>query len=144
MLQFHSQIKYNISVIFLSYNLNDNADIVKVLKDMNRKANSILCLFNFADPFCKCFLIQSYCLALYGCQLWSLSSKNISLLEVALNKILRKVWKLPSHSHTSIVHCVSRIPSISDIVFQRFFSFFNRNVVSSYSIISQILTQSSL
>ena len=98
----------------------------------------------FADPFCKCLLIHAYCLVLYGCQLWSLSSKNISLIEVALNKILRKVWKLPSHSHTSIVHFVSLIPPISDIVFQRFFSFFNCNVVSSSSIISQILTQSSL
>ena len=62
----------------LSYNLNDNADNMRVLKDMNRKANSILCLFHFADPFCKCFLIHAYCLALYNCQLWSISSKNIT------------------------------------------------------------------
>ena len=31
----------------LSYNLNDNVDIIRVIKDINRKANSILCTFSF-------------------------------------------------------------------------------------------------
>ena len=90
----------------LSHNLSDTADILRVLKDMNRKANYIL---HFADPFVKSFLIHAYCLALYGCLLWSLSSKSIKLIEVAFNKILRKVWKLPCHSHTNIVHSVAHI-----------------------------------
>ena len=55
---------------------------------------------------------------LYGCLLWSLSSKSIHLIEVAFNKILRKVWNLLCHSHTNIVHSVAYLPSISDIVFK--------------------------
>ena len=85
-----------------------------------------------------------YCLSLYGCLLWSLLSKSINLIEVALNKILRKVWNLPSCSHTNIVHSVAHLPSISDIVFKRFSTFFNRGVVSTSCVISRILSQSSL
>ena len=35
----------------LSYNLSDTADILCVLKEINRKANATLCLVHFADPF---------------------------------------------------------------------------------------------
>ena len=98
----------------------------------------------FASKVVKSFLIHAYCLSLNGCLLWSLSSKSIHLIEVALNKILRKVWNLPSRSHTNIVHSVVHLPSISDIVFKRFSTFFNRGVVSTSCVISRILSQSSL
>ena len=32
--------------------------------------------------------------------------------EVVLNKILRKVWNLPHHSHTVTVHCVALVPTV--------------------------------
>ena len=83
-----------------------------------------LCVFRAADPFVKNFLFKSYCLSLYGCSLWSLSSPSIKLIEVALNKLLRKFWCLPWISHSSIVHCVAQIETISAIVFSRFLSLF--------------------
>ena len=43
---------------------------------------------------------------------WSLSSSSNKIIEVALNKILRKVWNLPRHSHTAIVHCVALVPTV--------------------------------
>ena len=83
-------------------------------------------------------------MALYGCLLWSLSSKSIHLIKVAFNKILRKVLNLACHSHTNIVHSVAYLPSISDIVFKRFSTYFNCDVVSTSCVISRILSQSSL
>ena len=44
----------------LSHNLSDTADILRVLKDMNRKANSILCLFHFTDPFSHSCLLFGF------------------------------------------------------------------------------------
>ena len=35
----------------LTSNLNNKQDTIRVIKDMNRKANSILCTFSSADPF---------------------------------------------------------------------------------------------
>ena len=44
----------------LTYNLDDREDIIRVTKDINRKANLIVCKFHVADPF----VIKSYCLSL--------------------------------------------------------------------------------
>jgi hypothetical protein len=56
--------------------------------------NYVLCKLCAADPFCRFFLIPSYCLSLYCATLGSVSSPSIGLIEVAQNKVLRKVWNL--------------------------------------------------
>ena len=106
----------------LTFNLNDKSDIIRATKDLNCKANYILSLFKSADHFVKCFLIKTHCLSLYGGSLWSLSSPSIRLFQVTLNHILRKVWRLPHQSHTSIVHCVSQVPSINNILLKQYLS----------------------
>ena len=111
--------------------------------DMNRKANFIFCKFHVAGPFTKCFLFKSYCLSLYGATLWSLSSPSIRLIEVALNNILREVWNLSFKSHTGSVHSVAQIPTISNILYDHFWSFFSRAVSFSSSFVRSILTDSS-
>ena len=75
----------------LHYKLDDVPDIVRAIKDLNKKANSVLYTFRSADPVVKTFLIKMYCLSLYGCHTWSLSSKCLFHIQVAMNKILRKV-----------------------------------------------------
>ena len=60
-------------VHLLSYNLDDSPDIIRVTRDLNRKANFDLRTFKSADSFVKCFLINAYCLSLYDCTLRSLS-----------------------------------------------------------------------
>ena len=86
----------------LTYNLRNTDDILRSCKDLNRKANYILLA---VDPFVKSFLIKSFCLSLYGCCLWTLSSPDIHTLVVSLNHILRKVWCLPRNSHSAIGNC---------------------------------------
>ena len=106
----------------LSSDLDDRSDIIRAVKDLNRKANSLFCTFHVVDPFVKCFLFKSYCLSLYGCSLWSLSSSSLKLIEVALNKLLRKLFYFPRNSHSAIVHCVAHVDSISSFVLSRFLS----------------------
>ena len=59
--------------------------------------------FRLSDPFVLTYLFKTYCLSLYGSILWSLSSNTLKHLQVAINKILRKIWNLPPNSHTSIL-----------------------------------------
>ena len=140
-------LSYSNQVVHLGHiltnNLNDTMDIMRVVKDLNRKANFVLCTFHAADPFVKTFLLQSYCLSLYGCCLWSLNSPSISLIEIALNKILRKIWHLPPHSHTAIVHCVAQVDTISNLLYKRFQSFLSRSLSSSSPLINTIFNESS-
>ena len=117
----------------LSENLDDmDDDIKRVLKDLNCKANSILCTFHCADPVVKTFLIQSFCLSLYGGILWKLNTSGINRLEVALNKILRKIWHLPPRSHSSIVHIVAQVNTVKNLLYYRFLTFL-KNTLSSPS-----------
>ena len=104
----------------LSENLDDTDDDIK--RDLNCKANSIL----------KTFLIQSFCLSLYGGILWKLNTSGINRLEVALNKILRKIWHLPPRSHSSIVHIVAQVNTVKNLLYHRFLTFL-KNTLSSPS-----------
>ena len=43
----------------LYYKLDDGPDIVRAIKDLNKKANSMLYTFRSADPVVKTFLIKT-------------------------------------------------------------------------------------
>ena len=93
----------------LSFNLDDKEDVSRATKKFIRTANTVLCTFRFADPFVLTYLLKSCSLSFYGCTLRFLSSLSIKSLQIAINKILRKIWNLPRYSHTSIVLCTARI-----------------------------------
>ena len=117
----HSHLRMNSSIIFcgsylpllnevlhlghiLTYNLSDDNDILSKCKDMIKEANSLLFLFSNFSPIVLTYLFRSFCLSLYGCALWNISSKCLNTLEVSFNQILRRIWNLPYNSHTRIVH----------------------------------------
>ena len=57
------------------------------------------------------------CLSLYGSALWKVSTPELCSLEVAFNNIiLRKIWSLPCQCHTAILHIVSSLCSLYNIV----------------------------
>ena len=126
----------------LTYNRDDKEDIIRIIKDIP-KANLVLCKFHASDPFIKCYLIKSYCLSLYGATLWSRTSPSLRLIEVAVNKILRKTWNLSYRSHTGVTHYIARIPTVSNIVFNRFCSFFSRAISSPNIFLRSIFIDSS-
>ena len=126
----------------LTNGLDDTADILRATREINIKANFLLHTLHSTDVLTKTFLFKSYCLPLYGCSLWSLGSPSIKTIDVALNKILRKVWKLPSRSHTGVVHCVARVSTISNILFQRFHSLLSKASSSSSTLIRTIFRDS--
>jgi len=103
----------------LTYDLSDSNDILRCTQDLIKKANCMLYTFSAADAPTKTRLLQSYCLSLYGSALWNLACCELQSLEVAFNKILRRIWHLPARSHTAIVHSVAGLQSIFNIVRRR-------------------------
>ena len=140
-LQYQDQVSHLGHI--LTHNLDDKPDILRAIKDLHRKANCVLYKFGAVDPFVKSYLLKSYCLSLYGCPLWSLSSPSIKLIEIALNKLLRRVWNLPHHSHSGIVHCTAKICHVSNIICDRFSSLFSRSLSSQSDFIISIFLHSS-
>ena len=41
---------------------------------------------------------------------------NLRSLEVTFNNLLRKIWKSPWHCHTSILHCISSLQSLYNVI----------------------------
>ena len=126
----------------LNYNLSDAPDINHKLRDMVRKANYVLVTFPSVGPLILTRLFQSYCLSLYGSCLWSLSSPTLHSIEVAFNKILRKIWNLPRHSHTRIVHSVANLSSLFNIVSLRSHCLLLSALNSSSLLVKQIFSDS--
>ena len=103
----------------LHYDLSDVPDVNCKLRDMVRKANCLLASFPRVGPTVLTHLFQYYCLPLYGSALWSLSCSGLRHLEVAFNKLLRRIWHLPYRSHTGIVHLVANLDSLFNLVYRR-------------------------
>ena len=100
----------------LHFNLSDAPDINFKLCDMVKKANYIRVTFLYVGPQILTKLFQFYYLSLYGSSLWLLSSPALHSIEVAFNKIIRKIWRLPRHSHTGIVHSVANLCNLYNVV----------------------------
>jgi len=105
----------------LRSDLVDDDDIVAVTRDMCWKANCILCTFSCCDPVVKTNLLRSFCLSLYRCGLWKISSLLVRSLEVAFNNIQRRVWSLPwcRRCHTGILHQVASLHSLYNTILDR-------------------------
>ena len=140
------QLKFSESVLHLghslSYDLNDKEDITRAIKDINRKANMVLYTFRYMDPFILTYLFKMYCLALYGCTLWSLSSPFLKSLQVSVNKILRKIWHLPRNSHTTIVLSTAKISFIPNLICCRFSRFISRCLSCELPVVKTVTSDS--
>ena len=126
----------------LRSDLSDNDDILRVQTDMCRRANCLLSTFYAANPVLKTFLFRTFCLFLYGSALWCLSSSGLRSLEVAFNNILRKIWNLPRHCHTNILHCLSRLDSLYNVIIHRSRMLCKKARATGISIICDIFEES--
>ena len=102
----------------LRHDLGDEDDIALRTRDMIWKANCIMCTFQGVDPIAMTHLYRSFCLLLYGLELWNLSCKAFRIVEVAFNNILRRIWRLLARTHTAILHSVAGLQSMYNVVAQ--------------------------
>ena len=91
--------------------MQNSEDISSITKDMCCKANCMLHLFACCDPLVKTHLFSSFCLSLYGAALWKSSDPQLKTLEVTFNNFLSKIWSLPRHSHTGLLHSTAKLGS---------------------------------
>ena len=111
---------------------------------MVRKANCLLATFPRVGPFILTRLFQSYCLSLYGSGLWTLSCPALQNIEVAFNKMLRRIWSLPACSHTHIVHLVANLRSLFNVIYRRSNSLLHAAAHCPSALVQTIYCDSSL
>ena len=89
---------------YLGYMLNDrltNVDDVTRSRDrFYKEFNCILRKFSFTDIRVKLFLFKTYCIQLYGCDLWFSNHGSLGSLKsfaIAYHKAVKKILGLSSH-----------------------------------------------
>ena len=95
---------------YVSENIYDRA-IKQTVCAFNAKSNQIISDFSMLDCFSLHKLHTTYCMSLYGCEIWNYNSRYISVMFIAWRKMMRKLFKLPNRTHNyivcGIVECIS-------------------------------------
>ena len=71
--------------------------------NLTGQMNNILCDLRNVDSNTKIRLIRAYCMSLYGAELWDLSSDHIDSICIAWRRGIRKIWRLPNTTHSSLL-----------------------------------------
>ena len=61
---------------------------------------------------------------------------------MAINKVLRKLWKLPNRSHVAIVLTIAKVKYLHDIIYRRFLKFCNSSLKSNSYFVSRVFQDS--
>ena len=104
--------------------------MLKRICDFVRGVNTICARFKFISTNARYTLFKSYCMSLYGCQLWDLESRHIDLFYVAWRKCVRRVLNINNRTHCSLLpHICSDVP-INVQLINRFNKFY-KSVLNS-------------
>ena len=91
---------------YISNDIHDR-NIVSSVCDLYQRSNSTISNFNACNSDTLDRLHASFCMHMYGCELWNLSSSYTDKYIIAWRKIKRRIWKIPINSHKHIVHNLS-------------------------------------
>ena len=79
-------------------------------------------------------LHNTFCMHIYGCELWNLSNGQDEKFKIVWCKVKRRIWKLPRLTHHCIIYGLST--DISALIEKRMISFIhnalNHNSVCTY------------
>ena len=106
------------------------------LNAFNGKVNMVKSHFGHIDLDSLYQIFKTYCMPLYGSQLWDYDNKNINTFNVAWRKAIRRLLNLPNTTHCNLLPyiCDDIPPNIQ--LYRRVISFVNglsksKNVVTS-------------
>ena len=91
---------------------NVNSSVQKVYC----RVNSVL--YDFKDIPCdvKAKLLDSYCLDVYGSQLWNYSKHDVDMFFTAWRKSIRRLWKIPNTTNCNLLSSIkSSVPIVINL-----------------------------
>ena len=89
---------------FISHDIYDR-HLYNTVCDFYQRSHGIINDFRSCDSITLDNLHRTYCMHMYGCELWNLNDKNIDAFRIAWRKII--LWKIPIRAHNEIVENLS-------------------------------------
>ena len=83
-------------------------------------------------------LMYTYCMDLYGSQIWNYGTGYLDALYVAWRKVTRLIWELLFRTHCNLLHTINNRYSIEFILKERCVNFFHACLSSDIISISSI------
>jgi len=120
----------------ISSDINDKSDIERCYSKLVAQINCVLCSFVHVDANIKTKLLKSYCLSLYGCELWDLCHVDIEMICKSWWLGLRHTWGLPNDCQTMILQLLSGTLPLYDLIYKRSLSFIKRCLASENDLVS--------
>ena len=111
--------------------------IINNICDLYQRSNLIISQFRSCNSKTLDRLHKTYCMHMYGCELWNLSCNYIKDYKVAWRKIKRRIWNIPPRTHNNLVSNVT--DNIDTIVETRMVRFIFNSVNHSNSTCKNIL-----
>jgi len=91
-----------------------NRNIINRWNILCGQINNVLCYFGKFQSVIKQKLLFAYCYSLYGCVLWDLNNRCVDSVYVKWSKGLRRVWNLPSDTHSVLLPVLSNMLPVID------------------------------
>ena len=109
----------------VSRDLSDTQDVRQKTWSFISSVNKLNCKFHSVPANVRSNLLQTYCCAWYGCQIWRFDSKQAGQLNTEWNKSVRRTLNLPYRTHTELLPHLVGNSNFSTQHIKRFVNFFD-------------------
>jgi len=99
---------------------SQEAQIKKCINEFLGKCNMVISHFNNVPFYIKYDLFKTFCMPLYGAQLFDFSSRHMQLFYVSWRKAIRKLLNIPFITHSVLLHCICDDIPIHEQLYSRF------------------------
>ena len=114
----------------------NNEDIKKLVNDFYSRFNILYSMFNHVPINVKYFLFKTYCMPLYGSQLWDFSSNNVNSFYVAWRKCIRRLLQISNLTHNNLLNVLCDDLPVDTQLHKRFLRFAHGIFCSSNSCVN--------
>ena len=91
---------------YISTNIYDR-NIISNVCDFYQRSNSVISDFGICDSETLDKIHSTFCMHMYGCELWNITDSDVGKFYVAWRKVKRRIWKLPNTAHNRIIHNIA-------------------------------------
>ena len=90
---------------YISTDIYDR-NILSIVSDFYQRSNSAISDFGICDSEILDKIHSTFCMHMYGCQLWNITDSDVDKFYVARRKVKRRICKLPktAGTHNRIIH----------------------------------------
>ena len=125
----------------MSASLDDKNELLSKRNSLCGKINNVLCCFWKRDPLVKLNLLRWYCSDFYGSVLWDMTHSTIEDVCVAWRKGLRRVWDLPTTTHSKFVTSRCGLPQLKVELACRCIKFISKCLNSPNYVVRHVVKQ---